>query len=86
MGPDGVTPLASRLIGKVRSPYLVDVLADRPRLEELASLRKKIDLPETDRELFLERIDDSHQPGESVGGSGLEAWLDEELKGRAACS
>ena len=83
MGPDGVTPLASRLIGKVRSPYLVDVLADRPRLEELASLRKKIDLPETDRELFLERIDDSHQPGESVGGSGLEAWLDEELKGRS---
>lgn len=83
MGPDGVTPLASRLIGKVRSPYLVDVLADRPRLEELASLRKRIDLPETDRELFLERIDDSFQPGESVGGSGLEAWLDEELKGRS---
>lgn len=83
MGPDGVTPLASRLIGKVRSPYLVDVLADRPRLEELASLRKRIDLPETDRELFLERIDDSHQLGESVGGSGLEAWLDEELKGRS---
>ena len=83
MGPDGVTPLASRLIGKVRSPYLVDVLAARPRLEELASLRKKIDLPETDRELFLERIDDSYQPGESVGASGLEAWLDEELKGRS---
>lgn len=83
MGPDGVTPLASRLIGKVRSPYLVDVLADRPRLEELASLRKRIDLPETDRELFLERIDDSFQPGESVGASGLEAWLDEELKGRS---
>ena len=83
MGPDGVTPLASRLIGKVRSPYLVDVLAARPRLEELASLRKRIDLPETDRELFLERIDDSYQPGESVGASGLEAWLDEELKGRS---
>ncbi|MEC8495858.1 MAG: penicillin-binding transpeptidase domain-containing protein, partial [Planctomycetota bacterium] len=82
MGPDGVTPLASRLIGKVRSPYLVDVLADRPERERLATLRRKLELPEDDREQILRLIDDSYRPGERVGASGLEAWLDEELRGK----
>lgn len=82
MGPDGETPLASRLIGRVRSPYLVDILANRPDLEELAFLRRKLDLPEQDKAKILALIDDSYQPGESIGGSGLEAWFDRELQGK----
>lgn len=82
-GPDARTPLAAKLIGTVRNPYLVEVLRQRPRMEELSGLRRKLRLPEEDTGRILDLIDASYQPGESIGGSGLEAWFDEELTGRS---
>lgn len=80
-GPDGETPLAFGLVGRVRSPVLMDILRQRPGLEELARLQRKLRLPEADEERILELIDQSFHPGQSVGGSGLEAWFNAELSG-----
>ncbi|MEM6567978.1 MAG: penicillin-binding transpeptidase domain-containing protein [Planctomycetota bacterium] len=83
LGPDGEESIAPRLIGRVRSPFLVDVLRQRPRVEELIELQRKLDLPEADRRRILSLIDDIHQPGSTIGGSGIEGWFDGELAGTA---
>ena len=79
--PEQTQPLAAMLLGKVRSPFLVKILSQRPRLEELNSLRRKLRLPEEDKQEILRISDLMYHPEERVGGSGLEAWFDTELTG-----
>lgn len=86
MGPDGETPLASRLIGAVRSPFLKEVMERAPDREELADLKRKYELPEEDVPRILSLLDASFLADESVGGAGLEAWFDDELSGTAGYS
>lgn len=83
LGPDGKQSIAAKLIGRVRSPFLVDVLRQQPRVEELIALQRKLELPEADRNRILALIDSIQQPGSTIGGSGLEAWFDQELAGEA---
>lgn len=79
--PGQTESLASKLVGRVRSPFLVEILSQRPRLEELNSLRRKLRLPEEDEMEILRLSDQMYHPDERVGGSGLEAWFDKELTG-----
>ncbi len=81
--PGSAQPLASKLIGRVRSPFLVDVLQQRAKAERLIDLQRKRRLPEEDASEILALVDATRRPGESVGGSGLEAWLDRELSGKS---
>ncbi|MEM9802198.1 MAG: penicillin-binding transpeptidase domain-containing protein [Planctomycetota bacterium] len=81
LGPDGKEPVGAKLIGKVRSPFLVDVLQQRHRAVELVELQRKRRLPEADAQRILEIVDATRRPGEAVGGSGLESWFDDELSG-----
>ena len=82
IGPDGESPVAKFVIGKVRSPFLVEVLANRPQMEELGELQRKLVLPDEDRSEILRLVDQAYRDGETVGGFGLEAWLDRELSGK----
>ncbi len=81
LGPDGVTPLASKLIGAVRSQFLVEVMQGAPEREELSSLARKYKLPASDHDRILGLLDAAFLGDEAIGGAGLEAWLDEELSG-----
>ena len=83
LSPEGTQPVASKLIGKVRSPFLVDVLQQRAKAERLVDLQRKRRLPEEDAEEILALVDATRRPGEAVGSSGLEAWLDRELSGKS---
>ncbi|QDV06496.1 Stage V sporulation protein D [Planctomycetes bacterium Poly30] len=83
IGPDHETPLASKLIGAVRSPFLVEVMQRAPDREELSDLKRKYRLPEEDRARILSLLDAAFLADEPIGGSGLEAWFDEELSGTA---
>ncbi len=83
LGPDGKQSIAAKLIGRVRSPFLIDVLRQQPRVEELIALQRKLELPEADRNRILALLDTIKQPGSTMGGSGLEAWFDKELAGEA---
>lgn len=76
-------PLASKLLGRVRSPFLVDVLQQRAKAERLTDLQRKRRLPEEDASEILALVDATRRPGEAVGGSGLEAWFDRELSGKS---
>lgn len=80
---DSELPVASKLIGKVRSPFLVDVLQQRAKAERLIDLQRKRRLPEEDAAEILALVDATRRAGETVGGSGLEAWLDRELSGKS---
>jgi cell division protein FtsI/penicillin-binding protein 2 len=80
---DSEQPVASKLIGKVRSPFLVDVLQQRAKAERLIDLQRKRRLPEEDAAEILALVDSTRRAGETVGGSGLEAWLDRELSGKS---
>ncbi len=86
MGPDGETPIASRLIGAVRSPFLVEVMRRAPDREELADLKRKYDLPEEDVPRIMSLLETAISTDESVGGAGLEAWFDQELSGTSGYS
>lgn len=77
---DGV-PVAEFLVGEVRHPYLVDLLRQRPSEVELAEMQRKLSLPKEDREDILGLVEAAWHPGERMGGSGLEGWLDPELRG-----
>lgn len=79
--PGQTKSLAATLVGRVRSPFLVEILSQRPRLEELNSLRRKLRLPAEDEKEILRLSDQMYHPDERVGGSGLEAWFDQELTG-----
>ena len=83
LSPEGTQPVASKLIGKVRSPFLVDVLQQRSKAERLVDLQRKRRLPEEDAAEILALVDATRRPGETVGGSGLEAWFDRELSGKS---
>ncbi|MEM9381646.1 MAG: penicillin-binding transpeptidase domain-containing protein [Planctomycetota bacterium] len=83
LGADGEQSIAPQLVGRVRSPFLVDVLRQRPRVEKLVALQRKLQLPEEDRRTILSLIDGIHQPGTTIGGSGIEAWFEKELAGTA---
>jgi cell division protein FtsI/penicillin-binding protein 2 len=78
--PDDVE-VAKFLIGKVRHPYLVDLLRQRPSEVELAEMQRKLELPEADREEILELVEAAWHPDERMGGSGIEGWFDRELRG-----
>lgn len=79
---DGATPLASQLIGTVRSPFLVDVLRQRPSMERLALMGRKLRLAEEDRQPILRLVDRIYRAGEVIGGFGIESWMNAELSGR----
>jgi cell division protein FtsI/penicillin-binding protein 2 len=73
--------VAAFLVGEVRHPYLVDLLRQRPSEVELAEMQRKLALPKADREDILGLVEAAWHPGERMGGSGLEGWLDPELRG-----
>ena len=75
-------PVAQALIGKVRPPALLNLLEQRPRELALAELQQKRELPEEDRELIVELAGGAWQEGLSTGSTGIEAYLDRELRGR----
>ncbi|MFT5734113.1 MAG: cell division protein FtsI/penicillin-binding protein 2 [Planctomycetota bacterium] len=81
MGPDGETPLASKLIGAVRSPFLVEVMQRAPDREELADLKRKHRPLKEDEDRIKSLLSATLLGDESIGGAGLEAWFDEELSG-----
>lgn len=86
IGPDGETPLASRLVGAVRSPFLVEVMRRAPDREELAELMRQYALSEEDRKRFMSLLNESFSADEAIGGAGLEAWFDPELAGTSGYS
>ncbi|MDP6955065.1 MAG: penicillin-binding transpeptidase domain-containing protein, partial [Planctomycetota bacterium] len=80
MGPQ--QPLAAPLIGKVRQPYLVDLLRQRSAEAELADLRRQRLRSERDEQRVEELVRELLRAGQVQGGFGLEGYLEQELSGR----
>lgn len=74
-------PVAEALVGKVRPPYLLSLLEQRPLERALSEMQRKLLLPESDRPRILGAIEDTWQAGEAMGGSGLEGYFDRYLNG-----
>ena len=66
----------------MRSPFLVDVLRQRPSMEKLALMGRKLRLAEEDRQPILRLVDRIYRDGEVIGGFGIESWMNAELSGR----
>ncbi len=75
-------PLAASLIGKVRQPYLVDLLRQRRAEAELSELRRRRVRSKDDESRVEELVRVLLRAGQVQGGSGLEGYLDRELSGR----
>jgi cell division protein FtsI/penicillin-binding protein 2 len=75
-------PIAAPLIGKVRHPYLVDLLRQRRDEAELADLRRKRVRSAQDEARVAVLVRGLLRVGQVQGGSGLEGYLEEELSGR----
>lgn len=76
-------PVAAPLVGRVRSPYLLRLLEQRPRESDLRQLRRKRDLGDHDLSSIQDLVSSTVQAGEVMGGSGLEGYFEEALKGRS---
>ncbi|MFT5197367.1 MAG: cell division protein FtsI/penicillin-binding protein 2 [Planctomycetota bacterium] len=74
--------LAANWIGKVRSPQLVSLLERSGQEAEARALWRKVELDEQDRSFVTEAAADSFLPSQTVGGSGIEGYFDQELRGR----
>jgi cell division protein FtsI/penicillin-binding protein 2 len=76
-------PAAGLWIGAIRQPFLRELVAQSEDERRLASLKERILISdEEEREIreLSERID---RADEWTGDRGLEAWFDQELRGRA---
>jgi len=74
-------PLAETLVGMVRTPYLVDLLEERPQHERLRDLQKKRLRTADERATILDILTQITHPGETMGGTGIEQYFDPELAG-----
>ncbi|MCP3916768.1 MAG: hypothetical protein GY711_14525 [bacterium] len=74
-------PVARELIGRVRAPYLVNLLKAREFELQLFELQRKLKLLEEDRAEILDAIEKTYHAGEFMGGSGIEGYFNDELTG-----
>ena len=80
---DGLSvPVAGELIGRVRAPYLAHLLDQRDEELELLELQTKLGRTDQNIERIRELTDKLRSPDEFEGGSGIEAYFDQELRGR----
>lgn len=79
---DGVVPVADELIGRVRAPYLTHLLEQRGNEIELHGLQTQLRRTEQDVPRIRELVDQLKRPDEFQGGSGIEAYFDQELRGK----
>ena len=75
--------VAAPLLGRVRSPYLLNLLEQQPRESDLRDLRRKRQLQDQDLSEIQDLVGSTLQAGEVMGGSGLEGYFDLALKGRS---
>lgn len=75
--------VAAPLLGRVRSPYLLNLLEQQPRESDLRDLRRKRQLQDQDLTEIQDLVGSTLQAGEVMGGSGLEGYFDLALKGRS---
>jgi cell division protein FtsI/penicillin-binding protein 2 len=75
--------VAAPLLGRVRSPYLLHLLEQQPRMSDLRELRRKRQLQDQDLSTIQDLVGSTLQVGEVMGGSGLEGYFDQALKGRS---
>lgn len=75
------TPLASGLLGDVREANLREVLSSRDRSHELKALQHKRERTPAEDQRVLALAAEAFHPEEHQGNSGLEGYLDEELRG-----
>ncbi|MCP5024408.1 MAG: hypothetical protein GY930_21890, partial [bacterium] len=74
--------LAANWIGKVRSPKLVSLLERSGQEAQARVLWRKVNLDDQDRNFVAEAAARSFLPSQQVGGSGIEGYFDQELRGR----
>jgi len=80
--PEDPRLLAEALIGRVRVPYLVDLFAQRPIEAALRERQTQLEIDEEDRRWILDTVAATWSDEATMGGSGLEGYLDEELRAR----
>lgn len=74
--------LAEFLIGHVRTPYLADLLEQRPRENLLRELRLKLERTEEEEARIRNLATGLFRSDELRGGTGIEGTFDRELRGR----
>ena len=74
--------LAANWIGSVRSPKLVSLLERSGQEAQARDIWRKVELDEEDRSFVTEAAADSFLPSQTIGGSGIEGYFDQELRGR----
>ncbi|MDA1264058.1 MAG: penicillin-binding transpeptidase domain-containing protein [Planctomycetota bacterium] len=81
--PDADDPklVAEFLIGRTRSPYLVDIFAQRPDEQRVREEQRRLQRDSESVEWIQEAVAGFYAPGVAMGGSGLEGYFDAELKG-----
>ncbi len=75
-------PLAAGLVGNVRRPALIDLLRQGQEQQRLAELEGRLIKSREDQAEIRELAARLFRVDEWTGGSGLEAYLDRELRGQ----
>ncbi|MBK7641716.1 MAG: hypothetical protein IPJ19_01480 [Planctomycetes bacterium] len=74
--------VATGLVGNVRRPRLSDLLAERRERGRLAELRAKLVRSSEEQAEMRELATELLRQDDWTGGTGVEAWLDKQLRGR----
>ena len=75
-------PLLTELVGAVRSPSLIRVMREQDELERARAIEAGLDRDEAGFDELARIYGSTVHASEKVGGSGLEARFDAELRGR----
>jgi len=75
-------PLLTELVGAVRSPSLIRVMREQDELERARAIEAGLDRDEAGFDELARIYGSTVHASEKVGGSGLEAHFDAELRGR----
>jgi len=74
-------PVAEKLIGRVRAPYLRDLLEQREKEVERRELERRLRLTKEDGERITRLVSESFHSSELLGGTGIEGYFQSVLSG-----
>ena len=74
--------LAKWYVGRVRSPKLVSLLESSVQEAQAKDVWRQVELDEADKSYIKQVAAKSYMPSQMVGGSGIEGYFDQELRGR----
>lgn len=75
-------PVAHKLIGTVRTPYLRDLLEQRGNEVERRELERRLRLTKEDGERITRLVSESFHSSELLGGTGIEGYFQPVLSGK----